>query len=46
MAIERHELEIGEALAAPHGGVDAVLALAEQAWAWSAELSRAQAAPA
>ncbi len=43
MAIERHELEIGEALAAPHGGLDAVFALAEQAWAWSAELSRAQA---
>lgn len=45
-AVERHDLAVAEPLAAAHGGLDAVLAKAEQAWAWSAELSRAQAAPA
>ena len=35
-----------EAFYAAHGGLEAVLAKAEQAWAWSAELSRSQAAPA
>lgn len=46
IAVERHELAVAEPLAAAHGGLEAVLAKAEQAWAWSAELSRAQAAPA
>lgn len=46
IAIERHDLAEAEPLAASHGGLGAVLARAEQAWAWSAELSRSQAAPA
>ncbi len=44
MAVERHDLAEAEPLAAPHGGLDAVLAKAEQAWAWSAALSNTQAA--
>lgn len=46
IAVERHALDEAEPLASGHGGLDAVLAKAEQAWAWSAELSRAQAVPA
>jgi EAL and modified HD-GYP domain-containing signal transduction protein len=46
IAIERHDLAEAEPLAESHGGLEAVLAKAEQAWAWSAELSRAEAAPA
>lgn len=46
IAVERHDLAEAEPLAASHGGLEAVLAQAEQAWAWSAELSRSQAAPA
>jgi len=43
-AVERHDLAEAEPLAAAHGGLDAVLAQAEAAWAWSAELARAQVA--
>lgn len=44
IAVERHELAAAEPLAAAHGGLDAVLARAEAAWAWSAELSRSHVA--
>jgi len=44
IAVERHELAAAEPLAAAHGGLDAVLAQAEAAWAWSAELSRSHVA--
>ncbi|TXH48111.1 MAG: HDOD domain-containing protein [Burkholderiaceae bacterium] len=43
MAVERHDLAEAEPLAAPHGGLDAVLAKAEEAWGWSAALSGTQA---
>ncbi len=45
VAVERHDLAAAEPLAAPFGGLDAVLALADEAWAWSAELSRTQVGP-
>ncbi len=46
MRLERHELDGAEPLAEPFGGLDAVLACSDEAWAWSAALARAQAAAA
>ncbi len=43
MAVERHDLAEAEPLAVGHGGLDAVLARADEAWAWAAELTRSQA---
>lgn len=44
--LERHELDGAEPLAEPFGGLDAALVRADEAWAWSAALARAQAASA
>lgn len=44
--LERHDLDGAEPLAEPFGGLDAVLARADEAWAWSAALAHAQAAAA
>lgn len=44
--LERHDLAAAEPLAAAHGGLEAVIAMADQAWNWSAEIARSGAAPA
>ncbi|MEF8702641.1 MAG: HDOD domain-containing protein [Candidatus Accumulibacter sp. UW26] len=42
ITLERHDLAAAEILAARFGGLALVLALSDEAWAWSAGLARAQ----